>query len=107
MTYEGWSNYQTWNYSLWLNNEEPSYRMLQEMKGAALKTSDPIYALAEALKDLIQEAQPEVKGVYSDLLQHSIDSIDYREIAESELREDLAESEAEAEEEEEEEEDDD
>lgn len=25
-TYEGWKNYETWNVSLWLNNEEPMYR---------------------------------------------------------------------------------
>ena len=27
-TYNGWANYETWNASLWINNEEPMYRQV-------------------------------------------------------------------------------
>ena len=29
-TYNGWTNWETWNASLWINNEEPMYRLAQE-----------------------------------------------------------------------------
>jgi len=28
-TYNGWTNYETWNVNLWAMNEEPLYRMVQ------------------------------------------------------------------------------
>ena len=29
-TFNGWANYETWNASLWINNEEPMYRLAVE-----------------------------------------------------------------------------
>ena len=29
-TFNGWTNWETWNASLWINNEEPMYRLAQD-----------------------------------------------------------------------------
>lgn len=40
MTYEGWANYQTWNVSLWINNEESIYRQACDY---VARTEEPTY----------------------------------------------------------------
>lgn len=32
MTYQGWKNYETWNVSLWVNNDEPMYREMRALR---------------------------------------------------------------------------
>lgn len=85
MTHAGWKNYQTWNYALWLNNDQGLYNYKQELIRQAQRSRDPVNALADSLKEFIQDSQPELQGLYSDLLQFSIDSIDFFEIAQKEL----------------------
>ena len=50
-TFNGWANYETWNASLWINNDEPMYRLavsyVEQAKrfGQAIKFDNLIPAL--------------------------------------------------------------
>jgi hypothetical protein len=87
--YNGWSNYETWNVALWMDNDEGNYdywnERTTEICEAATDKDDAISILADALKDEHQENMPEVKGTYADLLQASLDSVDWYEIAENRI----------------------
>lgn len=78
--YNGWTNYETWCFSTWIDNDES---LRDEMIEQALENDDPIDSLTDSLKNFIQESMPELKGVYLDLLQGAIDEINFREIAEN------------------------
>jgi|WetSurMetagenome_2_1015567.scaffolds.fasta_scaffold298739_2 hypothetical protein len=77
-TYNGWTNYETWVVKLWMDNDgELSYW---------IKEADrmDLYELETAIKEQYQDAMPEIQnGPYSDLMQAALDSVNWREIAES------------------------
>lgn len=78
--YNGWTNYETWCFSIWIDNDES---LRDEMIEQALENDDPIDSLTDSLKDFIKESMPDLKGVYIDLLQAAVDEINFREIAEN------------------------
>lgn len=55
--YNGYTNYATWNVSLWLNNEEPLYRELQRI----VRFADDVEELAAAIQELAQDVWPDGK----------------------------------------------
>jgi hypothetical protein len=73
------SNHQTWNYFTWINNDK---NVKDELIKQARKSKDSVTNLANTLEGLIEESKPDLKGVYMDLLENAIHSINYHEIAE-------------------------
>ena len=96
MSYQGWTNYETWAVSLWLDNEEPLYR---ETRAMARKVHGRYrqYDLATSLKALVVHCAPGLGAtLFADLLTHAIHQANYDEIAKS-LLEEVEEAEAAAE----------
>lgn len=91
MSYNGWSNYETWVVSLWMDNDEGSYDYARELAGEVIGDEDfayPRVTLADRLKDWHEESLPELEAsVWSDLLGKAFGNVDWLEIADSLLSE--------------------
>ena len=85
--YNGWTNYETWNYNLWLDNDEKSYFNLLEIIKAVFNTEEEqnqVSKLAKILEDLCNSNCPDLEAsCYSDMLNASIREINFYEIAEA------------------------
>jgi hypothetical protein len=76
--YNGWSNYETWLVALWLNNDQESYGLLQEICSA--QVSD--YRKGERIEELIRELYlGDEVGMTADLVNAAIGRVDFVEIA--------------------------
>ena len=94
-TYNGWTNYETWNIALWLGNEEPSYRYWRSVTQECWEEAeaDAVFtqqenariALADRLRDEITEANPLAgeAAMWSDLLAAALSEVNWYEIAEN------------------------
>ncbi len=84
--YNGWSNYETWNVKLWIDNEEVSYEHWRERAEECRDDADgdldaARQSLADELESHYDEFAPTTRGVYADLLNHALGRVDWHEIA--------------------------
>lgn len=103
-TYNGWTNYETWNVKLWIDNEEPSYRYWRQTAqecydearvtpsaNARLTGREPFtqeeratFDLAKRLKDEIEESMPDLgSSIWADLLNAALSEVNWHEMAAS------------------------
>jgi hypothetical protein len=94
--YNGWTNYETWNYALWLDNDQGSSEYWNEQAQSAYDNADsdrdftkPQRAtldLADTLKaeceERAEEWMPDQCGPFADLLNAALSEINWHEIAE-------------------------
>jgi len=103
--YNGWSNYETWNFKLWLDNDEGvhNYIMDKIKKISSQKFDNKISQIADFLKSYIEDNMPNLNvsskgqslfgsiadknGFYQDILNMALKDINTYEIAESYLEE--------------------
>ena len=86
-TYRGWKNYQTWAIDHWLRYDSDGLTRLYEGAKAAGDRATFAKSLKEALraeaKGMLDAGDlfPTARGIFGDLLCHSLDRVDFEEIA--------------------------
>ncbi len=95
-TYNGYTNYETWNVALWIDNEQGPQNYWLETAAQCLadapnasQVAEKIwtveqaakFALADQLKEWHQENVPEISGCYADLLGAALSEVNWDEIA--------------------------
>lgn len=81
MSYNGWSNYETWNYKLWMDNDYGLYQYVQEN---ARHYIGKTYEFSKFIEDMIEEQMPDLgASMFSDLLSSAFREINLYEIAEN------------------------
>lgn len=93
-TYNGWTNYETWNVALHLDNDQGSQELMQEYAqecvDEALSDNESdiraaaTYSLSKRIEEFHDEMHEQtvtVSGVFCDLLSAALRAVDWHEIA--------------------------
>src|SRR3990170_4163504 len=98
MSYNGWTNYETWAVALWIDNDEGTHNERRDMAQQAVDNSPEDtnvpsiwtkeqaarYRLADSLKEWVNELMPDLgASLASDLLSAALSEVDWNEIAEN------------------------
>lgn len=103
--YNGYTNYETWNCALWLDNEPYTQSQMSEKADELcgdlanpfdeMEIADAKAEMAtfiESLVDELYEMEPAPKGMFGDMLSAALREIDYHDIADSQLADTLREA---------------
>jgi hypothetical protein len=91
--YNGWTNYETWVVSLWMDNDRGSHDYWLEAARTVLENTTEAteyytveerarFYLSDILKQTHEDELPEIKGFAADLLNAAMSEVNWYEIAE-------------------------
>ena len=106
LEYNGYTNYETWNCALWLNNdqytqEQLSDKALELVEEIDVHNADDIERIQQEMADFIATMVDDMQenmgfhieaSMFADMLNAALREIDYRDIARSELADALYEA---------------
>ncbi|MEO6760795.1 MAG: hypothetical protein ABI220_00245 [Candidatus Saccharimonadales bacterium] len=81
VTYNGWSNRETWLVSLWLSNDETSYRVLLQAQRRSGEVSEQAEWLERQLRQQL-DCELDQASLWQDLLQTAFSRINWVEVIE-------------------------
>lgn len=90
MSYNGWTNYETWCVKLWMDNDQGSYEYWQEILEEMDEESDPdsldirVRELADCIEAQHEHLREELgmeTGPFSDILGAAMSQVNWEEIA--------------------------
>ena len=88
--YNGWTNWETWNANLWIENDwrlGESYALQAGDLLGSYDEDEAIERLSGRIESDFDELMPEVSGFFADMLNGAMREVNWREIAGHYVRE--------------------
>ena len=80
--YNGWTNYETWNFNLWITNEEADYNCALEMADESTDKWELSKKLERWAENMADEQLPDQCSFIADMVNSSIKEVNFYEVAE-------------------------
>jgi len=81
--YNGWTNYETWNFNLWITNTEGDYRHALQLTKDSINKYELSEDLNEWAMDMAYDSlKRDIHGFINDMVSSSIKEVNFYEVAE-------------------------